>query len=103
MGDKILLRRDAARVQRGVDRNPKTDALRQPTPLQQLLRPISGTVAPSHFTPAGTVAVGAALYPRRHLQSGEGRMQGYATSFGIGFVAGMRSMTACAALTWAAA
>lgn len=30
-------------------------------------------------------------------------MQGYATSFGIGFVAGMRSMTACAALTWAAA
>jgi len=29
-------------------------------------------------------------------------MQGYATSFGIGFVTGMRSMTACAALTWAA-
>ncbi|MEE7490277.1 hypothetical protein [Methylobacterium oryzae] len=30
-------------------------------------------------------------------------MQAYATSFGIGFVAGMRSMSACAALTWAAA
>ncbi|XYD11591.1 hypothetical protein R1A27_08515 [Methylobacterium sp. NMS12] len=29
-------------------------------------------------------------------------MQGYATSFGIGFVAGMRSLSACAALTWAA-
>lgn len=29
-------------------------------------------------------------------------MQEYATSFGIGFVTGMRSMTACAALTWAA-
>ena len=29
-------------------------------------------------------------------------MQRYATSFGIGFVTGMRSMTACAALTWAA-
>lgn len=29
-------------------------------------------------------------------------MQGYATSFGIGFVAGMRSMSACAALCWAA-
>ncbi|QIJ73206.1 hypothetical protein GU700_00405 [Methylobacterium sp. NI91] len=29
-------------------------------------------------------------------------MQAYATSFGIGFVTGMRSMTACAALTWAA-
>lgn len=29
-------------------------------------------------------------------------MQGYATSFGLGFVAGMRNMTACAALAWAA-
>ena len=29
-------------------------------------------------------------------------MQGYVTSFGLGFVAGMRNMTACAALTWAA-
>lgn len=29
-------------------------------------------------------------------------MQRYATSFGIGFVAGMRSMSACAALSWAA-
>nr|USU34540.1 hypothetical protein NG677_01140 [Methylobacterium sp. OTU13CASTA1] len=29
-------------------------------------------------------------------------MQGYAASFGLGFVAGMRSMTACAALAWAA-
>jgi uncharacterized membrane protein len=29
-------------------------------------------------------------------------MQGYSTSFGIGFVTGMRSMTASAALTWAA-
>ena len=29
-------------------------------------------------------------------------MQAYATSFGIGLVTGMRSMTACAALTWAA-
>lgn len=29
-------------------------------------------------------------------------MQGYATSFGLGFVAGMRNMTACAALVWAA-
>ncbi|ACS43902.1 hypothetical protein [Methylorubrum extorquens] len=29
-------------------------------------------------------------------------MQDYTTSFGIGFVAGMRTMTACAALTWAA-
>lgn len=29
-------------------------------------------------------------------------MQNYTSSFGIGFVAGMRSMTACAALTWAA-
>ncbi|GJD52741.1 hypothetical protein OPKNFCMD_5508 [Methylobacterium crusticola] len=29
-------------------------------------------------------------------------MQGYGTSFGIGFVTGLRSMTACAALTWAA-
>lgn len=29
-------------------------------------------------------------------------MQAYATSFGIGFTTGMRSMTACAALTWAA-
>lgn len=29
-------------------------------------------------------------------------MHGYATSFGLGFVAGMRSMTACAALAWAA-
>lgn len=29
-------------------------------------------------------------------------MQDYTTSFGIGFVAGMRNMTACAALTWAA-
>lgn len=27
---------------------------------------------------------------------------GYGNSFGIGFVAGMRSMSACAALTWAA-
>ncbi|MGX7707777.1 hypothetical protein [Methylobacterium sp. Gmos1] len=29
-------------------------------------------------------------------------MQGYGASFGLGFVAGMRSMSACAALTWAA-
>ena len=29
-------------------------------------------------------------------------MQGYEASFGIGFVAGMRSMSACATLTWAA-
>jgi len=29
-------------------------------------------------------------------------MQGYATSFGLGLVAGMRNMTACAALAWAA-
>lgn len=29
-------------------------------------------------------------------------MQPYVTSFGIGLVTGMRSMTACAALTWAA-
>ena len=29
-------------------------------------------------------------------------MQGYAPSAGIGFVAGMRSMSACAALSWAA-
>lgn len=29
-------------------------------------------------------------------------MQNYTTSFGIGFVAGLRSMTSCAALTWAA-
>lgn len=29
-------------------------------------------------------------------------MQEYGASFGIGFVAGMRSMSACAALTWAA-
>ncbi|GEP07250.1 hypothetical protein [Methylobacterium oxalidis] len=29
-------------------------------------------------------------------------MQGYEGSFSIGFVAGMRSMSACAALTWAA-
>lgn len=29
-------------------------------------------------------------------------MRGYGPSFGIGFVAGMRSMSACAALTWAA-
>ncbi|MGX5773681.1 hypothetical protein [Methylorubrum zatmanii] len=29
-------------------------------------------------------------------------MQDYTTSFGISLVAGMRSMTACAALTWAA-
>lgn len=29
-------------------------------------------------------------------------MQCYLTSFGIGFVAGMRSMSACAALSWAA-
>lgn len=29
-------------------------------------------------------------------------MRAYATSFGIGFVTGMRSMTGCAALTWAA-
>ncbi len=30
-------------------------------------------------------------------------MQGYGAAFGLGFVAGMRSMSACAALTWAAA
>ena len=30
------------------------------------------------------------------------RMQGYVTSFGLGLVAGMRNMTACAALAWAA-
>ena len=30
-------------------------------------------------------------------------MQGYGAAFGIGIVAGMRSMSACAALTWAAA
>lgn len=30
-------------------------------------------------------------------------MREYGASFGIGFVAGMRSMSACAALTWAAA
>ncbi|WP_298961915.1 hypothetical protein [uncultured Methylobacterium sp.] len=30
-------------------------------------------------------------------------MREYGVSFGIGFVAGMRSMSACAALTWAAA
>ena len=29
--------------------------------------------------------------------------QGYDMAFGIGFVAGLRSMTACAALSWAAA
>lgn len=29
-------------------------------------------------------------------------MQNYFTSFGIGFVGGMRSMSACAALSWAA-
>ncbi|MFC6790951.1 hypothetical protein ACFQE0_15820 [Methylobacterium komagatae] len=29
-------------------------------------------------------------------------MQAYVTSFGVGFVTGMRSMTACAALSWAA-
>lgn len=29
-------------------------------------------------------------------------MQSYLTSFGIGFVGGMRSMSACAALSWAA-
>jgi uncharacterized membrane protein len=30
-------------------------------------------------------------------------MQGYGTAFGLGLVAGMRSLSACAALTWAAA
>ena len=30
-------------------------------------------------------------------------MQGYGAAFGLGLVAGMRSMSACAALTWAAA
>ncbi|KMO35871.1 hypothetical protein VQ02_16665 [Methylobacterium variabile] len=29
-------------------------------------------------------------------------MQGYGASFGLGLVAGMRSLSACAALTWAA-
>lgn len=51
----------------------------------------------------GTPEANAVLLLVGQVSSGKAsRMQGYATSFGLGFVAGMRNMTACAALAWAA-